>query len=75
MDWYCAIRSAKINLMREMIPELTVEEVRFTQHNPPNNQLPLIVFILIGVVVCSCVSLINYKMFSLLAHQLCRTTY
>ena len=27
MDWFCAIRSAKIGLMREMIPELTVEEV------------------------------------------------
>ena len=27
MDWFCAIRSAKIVLMREMIPELTVEEV------------------------------------------------
>ena len=27
MDWFCAIRSAKISLMREMIPELTVEEV------------------------------------------------
>jgi hypothetical protein len=26
MDWFCAIRSAKIVLMREMIPELTVEE-------------------------------------------------
>ena len=28
MDWFCAIRSAKIRLMRELIPELTVEEVR-----------------------------------------------
>jgi hypothetical protein len=26
MDWFCTIRCAKISLMREMIPELTVEE-------------------------------------------------
>ena len=27
MDWFCAIRCAKISLMRELIPELTIEEV------------------------------------------------
>lgn len=34
MDWFCSIRAAKINLMREMITELTVEEVR--KNNAPN---------------------------------------